>query len=385
MKKVNIAVVGLNFGRKLIEGHLLRGRGAEYFQLSAVCDHQKKLCDEAAEDYGVKAYYKLEDLLDDDEIPVTVLVTGPNGRADLLRQIIHAGKDCITTKPFELDAGSAASVLAEARALGRFIYLNSPPPVDTLDFQIIREWRKRYDLGMAVGGHHESWYKVVEEADGCWYDDPSRCPAAPVLRLGIYGINDLVRILGEADEIQVMQTRLFTGRPTPDYARMNIKFKSGAIADTLNGYVTSPERHESSLILYFERGTIYRNPPMLPGNSIRYNTVDSTYMCLCMGDKSDGMPIETIRIKNEELSLGYKWEVFHKAVTTRQRPEGETPDDVIVNSLRVFGAIKEASETGGTVKVARIGLSIPENACHSRVSQSAWIRDQPFQSGHGAT
>lgn len=360
MKKVNVAVVGLNFGRKLIDRHLLRGKGAQYFHLSAVCDHRKKLSDAAAAVYGVKAYYKLEDLLKDDEIPVIVLVTGPDGRADLLRQIIHAGKDCMTTKPFELDAAKAASVLAEARALGRFIHLNSPPPVDTLDFQKIREWREKYDLGMAVGGHHESWYKAVEEADGCWYDDPATCPAAPIIRLGIYGVNDLLRILGEPGEIQVMQTRLFTGRPTADYARMSIKFKSGAIADTLDGYVTSPERHESSLILYFERGTIYRNPPMLPGNSIRYDTVDSTYLCLCMGDKSDGMPIETVRIKNEELSLGYKWDVFHKAVTTRQRPDGETPDDVIINSLRIFGAIREASETGTTVKIARVGGMIYE-------------------------
>ena len=350
-KRVKVAVVGLNFGKTFIAEHLLRESAKAYFELTGVCDTNGPLCKDVAATHHVKAYTSLEELLGDDKIPVIILMTGPSGRANLIRKIIRAGKDCMTTKPFEMDAAKAASVLEEARFLGRFVYLNSPCPVESRDWKIIQKWRETYDLGKPVGGHHECWYKAIEKADGKWYDRPEDCPAAPIVRLGIYGVNDLMRILGEAEEIQVMQTRLFTGRPTADYARMNIKFKSGAIADTLCGFVTSPERNESSLILYFERGTIYRNPPMLPDNSIRYHNVDSTYLCLCMGDESDGMPIETIRIPNKDLSFGYKWEVFYQAVTTHQRPQGETPDELIVNSLNVFQALKEASETGATVKV----------------------------------
>jgi len=363
-KKLKTAVVGLNFGKTFIEEHLLSKRAAKYFELAGVCDSNSALCARVAEDHQVKSYTALEELLKNGKVPVIILMTGPNGRANLIRKIIRAGKDCITTKPFEMNAAEAASVLEEARSLGRFVYLNSPCPVESRDWQIIKKWCGTYDLGKPVGGHHESWYKIVEEADGKWYDNQADCPAAPIVRLGIYGVNDLLRILGEAEEIQVMHTRLFTGRPTSDYARMNIKFKNGALADTLCGFVTSPERNESSLILYFERGTIYRNPPMLPGKPIRYNTVDSTYLCLCMGDESDGMPIETIRIPNDDLSLGYKWEAFYKAVTTRERPRGETPDELIINSINVFEALKKASETGATVKVPSINVHTPPVAAN---------------------
>jgi predicted dehydrogenase len=363
-KKLKVAVVGLNFGEIFIAEHLLSKRAEPYFELAAVCDENDTICERVAKAYQVRAYPSLDSLLGNKEIPVIILMTGPNGRANLIRKIIRANRDCLTTKPFEMDAAEAASVLQEARSLGRFVYLNSPCPVESRDWQIIKKWRQAYDLGKPVGGHHESWYKLVEKADGKWYDDALYCPAAPIVRLGIYGVNDLLRILGEAEEIQVMQTRLFTGRPTADYARMNIKFKNGAIADTLCGFVTSPERNEASLILYFERGTIYRNPPMLPGKPIRYTTVDSTYLCLCMGNESDGMPIETVRIRNEELSLGYKWDVLYSAVTTRKRPEGETPDELIVNSLCVFEALKEASETGATVKVPSVKAQTPSAAVH---------------------
>ncbi|MDF7826158.1 Gfo/Idh/MocA family oxidoreductase [Pontiellaceae bacterium B12227] len=370
MTTIRVGVVGLNFGRKIINGPLLQGAAKSFFKLAAVCDRDREICNAAALEYGVKAYYSLDDLLADDEIPVIILMTGPNGRADLLRKIIRAGKDCMTTKPFEIDPDEAAAVLAEARELGCFIYLNSPCAADSEDFKLINYWRDKYDLGMPVGGHHECWYKAVEEADGSWYDDPDECPAAPVFRLGIYGVNDMLRIFGEPEEIQVMQTRLFTGRPTPDYARMCIKFKSGAMADTLNGWVASPERQSTSLILYFERGTIYRNPTMMPCDPVRANRLDDTYLCLCIGDESDGMPVETARLPNNELSQAYQWDIFHHAVTTRKRPQDETPDEVVVNSLRILDAMKEAAKTGNMVKIGakknagnRAGVSMSLKKC----------------------
>ena len=351
MDKIKVAMVGLNFGRAIIDEHIIKGPGSLYFELAAVCQRGKEKCDAMAQEYGVKAYYSLDDLLADDEIPVIILMTGPNGRADLLRKIIRAGKDCMTTKPFEIDPDEAASVLAEARELGRFIYLNSPCAADSTDFRIINKWREKYDLGMAVGGHHECWYKNVEQADGSWYDNPEECPAAPIFRLGIYGMNDLLRVFGEPEEIQVMQTRLFTGRPTPDYARMSIKFKNGAMADTLDGWVTSPERQTYSMILYFERGTIYRNPTMMPCDPVRARVQDYTNLCVCVGNDHDGMPVESIQVPNTELSHAYQWDVFYHAVKTRQRPQGETPDEVIVNSLKIVRSLREAAETGSTVKV----------------------------------
>jgi predicted dehydrogenase len=351
MKKIKVGVVGLNFGKKIIDTYITKGTAEPYFELAAVCERNAETCDAIAAEYGVKAYTSLDDLLVDDGIPVIILMTGPNGRADQLRKIIRAGKDCMTTKPFEIDPDEAESVLAEARELGRFIYLNSPCAAESEDFKMINHWRAKYDLGMPVGGHHECWYKAVESSDGTWYDDPSQCPSAPIFRLGIYGVNDMLRIFGEPEEIQVMQTRLFTGRPTPDYARMCIKFKSGAIVDTLDGWVVSPERQSTSMILYFEHGTIYRNPTMMPCDPVRANLLNHTYLCLCVGDDSDGMPVETVRIPNTELSQAYQWEIFYRAITTRKRPQGETPDVVIVNSLRILNAMKEAAETGNTVKV----------------------------------
>ncbi|MGA1530954.1 MAG: Gfo/Idh/MocA family protein [Kiritimatiellia bacterium] len=347
MSKVKVGMVGLNFGRYIIENMINTGPASPYFELAAVCRRDKEKCDEAARAYGVKAYYEIEDLLADDEIPVIVDMTGPNGRADRIMQMIRAGKDVMSTKPFEQSSAKAAEVLAEARKLHRIVYLNSPAAVMNKDFETIRAWEKKYKLGRIVAGHHECWYKSIEKADGSWYDDPKQCPAAPILRLGIYGINDLVQLFGEPEEVQVMETRLFTGRPTPDLARACIKFKNGAIVDTLDGWVCQPKRGAQSLILYYENGTIFRNPTMMPEDFKNH----STHLCVVTKDSEFNMPEETLVLQHDELSSFYAWEAFHQAVTTRKRPVKETPDSAIVDAIRILEAVARASENGGYAKV----------------------------------
>src|SRR5690606_1581322 len=95
----------------------------------------------------------------------------------------------MTTKPFEVDPDAAADVLAEAQRLGRFVHLNSPTPVMPVDLQQVLDWRDRFDLGRPVGCRLETYASYHEQADGSWLDDPERCPAAPIFRLGIYLIN----------------------------------------------------------------------------------------------------------------------------------------------------------------------------------------------------
>src|SRR5690606_34588240 len=104
--------------------------------------------------------------------------------AGLLRKIIDAGKDIMTTKPFELDADAALEVLRYADSIGRIIHLNSPGPCISQDLACIDEWRTVYDLGDPVSCLQSVWVRYDEEPgpEGDWLDDPIRCPVAPIFR-----------------------------------------------------------------------------------------------------------------------------------------------------------------------------------------------------------
>jgi predicted dehydrogenase len=263
----------------------------------------------------------------------------------LLRKIIRAGKDVMTTKPFERDSAAAREILAEAAQSGRVIHLNSPSPRLPDDLATIRSWQKKYDLGRAVAVQASAWVRYNEVATGNWYDDPALCPSAPIFRIGIYLINDAVEFLGEAEEVQVLTSRLFTKRPTPDHAQLSIKFRNGGLASILASFcVGDGDPYRNSLTLNFERGTVYRNagPEGRGGGECK--------LSLVVPSEPGCTVAESTQIYG--VSGEYQWEDFHRAVKAGEVTSVEFAEK-LCSSLKVVEAMALAERSGGTVKLAQ--------------------------------
>jgi len=346
MKKIKIGVAGLNFGKKyIIDRQLLSGPGNEYFELAAVCDIDADKCKKAAAETGVKAYFCFDELISDPDIPVIGLFTGPVGRAELIRKIIRSGKDVMTTKPFELDPVTALEVLKEAKSLGRTVHLNSPAPVPDDGLKQIGEWVKKYNLGRPVACRCDAWVSYREKPDGSWLDDDEKCPAAPVFRLGIYLLNDLYRILGEAEKVQLFQSRIFTGRPTSDNAQIGLLFKNGAIANVFASFcVNDGQYYSNSLVLNYENGTIYRNIGPISRSDIK----DGDALSLVIHDGNNDTIIEK---KCAAGSTGeYRWDILYKSINGG-RPEDEITPEGIVHGIKIVDAVIRAQKSNQTENI----------------------------------
>jgi predicted dehydrogenase len=251
-----------------------------------------------------------------------------------------AGKDIMTTKPFELDPDKALAVLKEAKALGRVVYMNSPGPTVPPDIRQIEEWREKYQLGRPIGVRSDVWVSYREKADGGWYDDPEKCPLAPVFRLGIYLINDLVRVFGEAEKVQALKSRIFTGRPTVDNAQLGIAYKNGAIANIFASFCVNDGQHYSNSTTFnFENGTVYRNVgPLAFCGGKRKLVVVSRH--------GEAEPV-TETVEYGERSGDYPWETFHRAIKG-EVIEGEITPEQIVAGLKVVAAMARAQKSEKT-------------------------------------
>ena len=343
-KPIPIGIVGLNFGKYVID-NLLDPVYGGYFRIDAVCDMDEPKLKAMSKRLAVKAYTRLEDLLADPDIPVIGLFTGPNGRASLIRRIFEAGKDVMTTKPFETDADEAEAVLREAVHLKRVIHLNSPAPGPSEDFALINQWRERYNLGRPIAARADIWASYQEKKDGTWYDDPQRCPVAPIFRLGIYLINDLVRLFGPADEVQVTQSRIFSGRPTPDNAQLGMLFKNGALANVFASFcIDDMQYYRNSLTLNFERGTIYRS--VAPDT---FATADKPIEMILVARGKSKRQV-TVRKAISTRSGGYQWDKFYHAVKRREAPTYEYVHE-LVEGLQIISAMKRAEQSGASEKV----------------------------------
>jgi len=344
--RLPMVLVGLNFGRHIV-ADLMRDGGNPHVRLAGLCDLDRARAEELAAQYdGLPVYDSLDAVLADHAIPAVGLYTGPNGRAALLAKIIRAGKDVMTTKPFELEPEAAEAVLDEARERGRIIHMNSPNPGISPSLAVIGRWLEQYDLGAPVGARADVWTHYREEADGGWYDDPDKCPVAPVFRLGIYLINDLVRLFGRVRLVGVIGTRLFTGRPTKDNAQLAIEFENGAIGNVYASFcVRDGDHYRNGLTLNYERGTIYRNV-----GAQRDGTTSELALVVNDGEWKPRRVASQARVESD--SGGYDWAGFAAAV----RGEANAPAydiDHIVEPLRVIRAMALAEASGTFERVVR--------------------------------
>ncbi|MBC2601730.1 Gfo/Idh/MocA family protein [Puniceicoccus vermicola] len=341
--RLRIGIIGLNFGRHILSD-LDSGSASQHLSLGAVCDLDAAKVQQYSEQYSVKGYTDMDELLADPDIDVVGLYTGPKGRAGLLSHIIRSGKDVITTKPFELDPEATKAVLDEAKSIGRIIHLNSPTPKPNAFMEQIHAWEQKCNLGKLVyfGGEATASYR--EEADGSWLDDPERCPVAPIFRLGIYLINDMVRIAGGIESLQVLGTRVFTKRPTMDNANLSMTFENGAIGNIYASFcVKNGQHYGNSLILHYENGSIYRNCDIQDFGT----AMQESHLRLVTVDADNQQT--THEWRQPGGSGQYAWSDFCEAVRTRDITS--TPADAIVHGVQVIEAMIRAQNSSQVEKV----------------------------------
>jgi predicted dehydrogenase len=333
---IALAVVGLRFGV-----HAIRWIRERYHtnavRVALVCDRDAALAEQIGRELGVPWTTSFDEVLGSD-CPVVALFTPPVHRADLLRQVIRAGKDVMTTKPFELDSAAAESVISESRALGRVIHVNSPVPGLAPDLRCIRVWQEQFRLGRPVVLRADAWGSYQETPDGSWYDDPARCPAAPIFRIGIYLINDAITLLGPAEQVHVITSRFRTGRPTPDQAILSIRHKSGALsAITASFCVGDGASYRNALTVNHEYGTVYRNIGSFPGDT------GANLKLVCQGEQKH-RPIAQAHFA-PVWSGEYDWDAFAEAVRER-RSMSEEDGAVIREAIRVVEAMAQSESSG---------------------------------------
>lgn len=345
MTQYRLALVGLNFGAHLLNDFSPGGAASPFFQLSTLCDLNESLARFHGEKCGIPWTTSLDELLGDPDIHAIALLTGPYGRAGLVDKITAAGKHVMTTKPFDTDP-EAAFVLDVARSRGCGVFMNSPQTAESReDLGVIRQWMQEYPLGEPISIHSEVWASYRETADGSWYDDPSKCPVAPFFRLSIYILNDLISLFGGVESVSVATTRRFTGRPTPDNASAFLSMQNGMLASFLASFcIDDTEPYQDTVVLHFERGTIYRNLMRAVRGMPPHG---DTVLDLVWSEKGERHVVQ----KRVKAGIGdYPWGCLHRAIAKGDFSGMVKPANV-AEALRVITALGRAEISGATERV----------------------------------
>ncbi len=333
---IKMGLVGLRFGAGLAERQIIGASAERFIQITAVCDMNRERASEFAAKHTLPMYDDLDEMLASADIEAVMLVTPPAGRAGLVRKCLEAGKHVLTTKPFELDPAVALDVLREARERGLVVHLNSPAPLPSSDLAQIRCWQRDFNLGRPVAGHWETYAKYQEQADGSWLDSFEKCPAAPIFRIGIYGINELIAVMGEVESVEVATGRISTGRPTPDNAQLLIRFAGGAIGSVYAALgIGDGTLYPAALTLHFENGTIYKTQ-VRPVGSRDFTAIEMRLRTLIDGRLHE----ENIVLPPENRSGSYQYENFYRAIREGRDP-GEVSPETIAAGIKVIALMAQ--------------------------------------------
>ncbi len=319
--RIKMLLVGLNFGQWVMENEILGGAGKDYVEIVAVCDWNTAKADALAQAWGARAEHDFAAALRREDVEAVLLITGPVGRAALVEQCIDVGKPVITTKPFDPSASETLRVLRKAQDRGIPVYANSPYPTLPPEIAQMRAWMHEHDLGKPTGYAASTYCSYREKPDGSWYDDPAKCPAAPLYRLGIYLINDLCRLLPPVEAVGLLQSRLFTQRPTADNAQLSLRHEGGALGSLYCSFCVGDRQvYRNSLELHFENGSIYKHVgPIDPRES------EGIVLKLAL-PQGEGVAIHEAVVAKPPA--GYPWAEFYQAVRGEPLTETISPEQV---------------------------------------------------------
>ena len=115
VKKLKVGVIGCG---RISVMHLVSIGALENAELICVCDNKKERADEAAEKYGVKAYYDYEEMLAKESLDAVHICLPHYLHSKVAIAAFEKGVHVLTEKPMDVDLQSAERAVAKAKEQG---------------------------------------------------------------------------------------------------------------------------------------------------------------------------------------------------------------------------------------------------------------------------
>ncbi|MBN2578886.1 MAG: Gfo/Idh/MocA family oxidoreductase [Pirellulales bacterium] len=184
-----------------------------------------------ADAFGVKAYTRLDDLLDNPAVNVVTIGTPSGAHRDTAVAAARAGKHVIVEKPLEITLRRCDEIIAACKKAG--VVLSTIFPSRFHDSG--RQMKKAVTEGrfgrLTLGDAIVKWYRTQAYYDGgAWRGTWALDGGGALMNQAIHSVDLLLWLMGPAVEVQA-QTALRAHRriAVEDVAVATVKFANGAL------------------------------------------------------------------------------------------------------------------------------------------------------------
>lgn len=266
MGKIKIGVAGCGDLAHIRYFYALRHL-KESFELIGVHDYNPEVCKRTAEEFGVRGYEKLEDMLAVQEMDAVIIATFHPSHAEIAIKSMKAGKHVLIEKPFATSSADAFAVGKAAKETKKMCM--------ALPFEIYP------NFVMAKKMIEDGTIGEVASADGVfahhgplhapWFFDRERAQWGVLADLGIYPISVLMYLLGPAKYVTGKvgiseENRIsLSGDPihvtVEDNAAAILEWENGAVGTVRTNWCTATDKSGCLyyITIYGNKGIIYIN------------------------------------------------------------------------------------------------------------------------------
>lgn len=333
-KTLRIGLVGVGGAAQI--NHIPALKKTEGFELAALCDHDPEKAQRVAQKFAVpKAYGRLEDLLDDDDIDVVDLCTPNFLHAPMALASLGAGKHVLCERPLARSADEASSMAKAAKKADRTL-MCAVQHRFRADAQLLRKFVDKGDLGeifMAKAG----WLRQRTEWDSDeWRRTKRESGGGVVLDLGFQMLDLSLWVLGQP-KVTAVTASVHRSRKgeVEDSATAFLRLESGATLTLELTWGLLMEKDFAYLNLFGSGGAALLNPFRVH-KGMHGTLVNVT-------------PTQEPSRNQYRLSMEAQVAHFADALRTGRKPMGSA--DEILPVMELMDAIYRSAEQGKEVKV----------------------------------
>lgn len=247
-------------------------------EVAACADLLQERAQELAREFHIPRACTVEELLRSDEIDIVVNLTPPQAHVEISRQILEAGKNLFSEKPFAPSLAQAKELLALADRKG--VQVGCAP--DTFLGSGLQSVRYYLDAGL-IGTPFFVTANMTSAGVENWHPDPAafyREGAGPVMDMGPYYLSAIVSMLGPIESIAAFSAtprgvrQVWVGPKagttvpvqTPTHYSAVLRLCSGAVVN-LNLSFDVYRSHLPMLEIYGDNGTLTYPDPNFGGGT----------------------------------------------------------------------------------------------------------------------
>lgn len=253
-RKIKIALAGCG---RIAKNHLQAiEQHNDSLILTAVCDTDASALKQVSDQYGVKGYLSLNEMLDECDADIVTLCTPSGLHPAQTVSIAQSGRHVLTEKPMATRWADGVRMVRACDEAGVRMYVVKQNRLNAT-LQLLKKAIDKNRFGkIYMANINVFWTRPQDYYDQGGWRGTWDLDGGAFMNQASHYIDLMHWLLGPVESVQAMMATLARKIEAEDSGVMNIRWRNGALGSVNVTMLTYPKNYEGSITILGEKGTV---------------------------------------------------------------------------------------------------------------------------------